>query len=366
MSGSRYDGKLGVSQQVIDELMKQFTGFPVPAGEFDPSRATPDVLRQYGLPPKPDADCQPLVRRAWDTAFGKRMRLQAYKFERGPVERTEYRLFENSMTDISFEGVNFETSTNWSGAYITANQDRQFLQVWGKWTIPDNLHLPPPYLRGPAGIPYVCANWIGLDGQRLYFDLSLPQMGTVSILQPNGTTIAQAWTQWWARGVPNSAPLPLGIAVAPGNRVFCVLTAWNPTTVNCVMVNLSAHPVTAIAVQAVAPTVTLPDGTNAQPTIAGATAEWIIERPRIPNPQPGQEPTPYNFPNYGHTEFDLCLAVEGDSVDIFSLFNGTAQELQGARRIRMFSVLSNPARTEFISMPRKLNDLSVRVKYGSF
>ena len=53
-------------------------------------------------------------------------------------------------------------------------------------------------------------------------------------------------------------------------------------------------------------------------------------------------------------------------MDIFSLFNGTAQELQGARRIRMFSVLANPARTEFISMPRKLNDSSVRVKYGSF
>jgi hypothetical protein len=66
-----------------------------------------------------------------------------------------------------------------------------------------------------------------------------------------------------------------------------------------------------------APTVTLPDGTKAKPDIAGATAEWIVERPAIP----GQK-TVYNFPDYGHTEFDHCVAVEGDGVDIFSLLGG--------------------------------------------
>jgi hypothetical protein len=70
--------------------------------------------------------------------------------------------------------TNFEASSNWSGAYITANRDKQFLQIWGIWTILPNLQLPPLPFQGPAGVDYVCSNWIGLDGQRLFFDCSLP------------------------------------------------------------------------------------------------------------------------------------------------------------------------------------------------
>ena len=86
-----------------------------------------------------------------------------------------------------------------------------------------------------------------------------------------------------------------------------------------------------------------------------------MERPRVV----GQTMI-YNFPDYGETEFDFCLAVESDDVDIFALFNGIPQQLQGARRIRMFQTLTDPARTAFISMPRKLNDTAIRVKYGGF
>ena len=53
-------------------------------------------------------------------------------------------------------------------------------------------------------------------------------------------------------------------------------------------------------------------------------------------------------------------------MDISSLSKGLTQELRGARRIRMFDLLVNPARTEFISMPRKQSDTAIRVKYGSF
>ena len=145
--------------------------------------------------------------------------------------------------------------------------------------------------------------------------------------------------------------------------MLSVLTASDAQTVIFVMVNLST--MTSMAVMGTAPTVTLPDGTNATPDIAGATAEWIVERPAIPGHPSGQPPV-YNFPDYGHTEFDLCVAVEGDGVDIFSLFGGLPQQLEGARRIRMFDVLFNPARTAFISMPRKLDDTTLLVRYGGF
>ena len=364
MDGKRAD-PADVPGGIIEDLEKRFSGFDVPGGLFNPSTASHDLLRKYGLPPKPDPNRQPLLRQAWDTGFGRPMQIQKFVFHRALVEDTPYRLFTDEVVDLSFGGSLSETSSNWSGAYITANQDRRFLQVWGTWTIPNNLQLPPVAQQGPSGLPYVCANWIGLDGQRLYFDSSLPQIGTASTLQADGTTTAQAWTQWWARGVANSAPVPMPLTVNPGNEVLCVLTAWNPQTVIGVMVNLSTN--TGMAVKGIAPTVkVLPDGTTVKPSIAGATAEWVLERPKIPNPPQGQPPTSCNFPDYGKTEFGLCLAVEGDSVDIFSLFNGVPQQLQGARRIRMYDVLRDPARTVFLSMPRKLTNTSVHVRYGSF
>jgi hypothetical protein len=344
---------------IIEDLQKRFRSFPVPDGSFDASAANPALLRKYGLPPRPDPNRQPFLRRIWDRGFGAPLTLQEFMFSRDLVLATRYRPQFRQAEQMPFAETRFETSSNWSGAYITANADRQFLQIWGAWTVPGNLKLPPVPFRGPAGIDYVCSNWIGLDGQRLYFDSSLPQIGTASTLLANGATDAQAWTQWWARNT-STAPLPLGLAVTPGDQVLSVLTASDPQTVICVMVNLST--MTGMAVEGTAPTVPLPDGSNATPDIAGATAEWIVERPAIP----GQPKTLYNFPDYGHTEFDLCMAVEGYGVDIFSLFGGLPQELQSARRIRMFTVLSSPARTAFISMPERRSDTAVRISYGGF
>nr|WP_294531108.1 G1 family glutamic endopeptidase [uncultured Rhodopila sp.] len=254
-----------------------------------------------------------------------------------------------------------ETSGNWSGAYITANEDRHFLQVWGSWKVPASLQLPPPLLQGPAGVPYICSNWIGLDGQRLYLDSSLPQVGTASTLLADGTTTAQAWTQWWARGDATTAPVPLGLAVNPGDDVLGVLTVQDPQTVIVVMVNLSGPLPVGIAVQGTSPNVTLPDGTNVTPDISGATAEWVLERPRVVG-----QTIAANFPDYGESGFELCIAAEGEPVDIFSLFGALTRVLRGERLIRMFDRLLNPERTQFISIPKKLDDTTIELRYGSF
>ncbi len=128
-----------VPVQVINDLEKRFTGFPVPGGRFDPATASPQLLRKYGLPPRPDTGCQKLLRQAWDRGFGGALRLQEFRFQLDLVEDTQYRLFTDQAVGVSFDGSRFETSSNWSGAYITANQDRRFVQIWATWTIPDNL-----------------------------------------------------------------------------------------------------------------------------------------------------------------------------------------------------------------------------------
>ena len=80
---------------------------------------------------------------------------------------------------MSASSTKFETSTNWSGAYVTSNRFKKFVQIWGFWRVPEHLDLPPlgKTVTRP-GLPYTCSNWIGLDGQRRYFNSSLPQMGT--------------------------------------------------------------------------------------------------------------------------------------------------------------------------------------------
>jgi hypothetical protein len=349
----------GIPIEVIEDLKERFKGFPVPQPPFSPATATPEQLTQYGLPPRPNPSTPALLRQVWDRGFGAPLTLREFELDARAVRETVYRPQTREAIALTGEETRFETSANWSGAYITANRGKQFLQIWGLWTIPGNLKLPPPPYRGPPGIDYICSNWIGLDGQRFYLDSSLPQIGTACQLQPDGTTTAQAWTQWWARYSNSNVPVPLNLAVAPGNLVLSVLTAMDPRTVILVMVNLTT--LEAKAVEATPPTVKLPDGNMATPEIAGATAEWIVERPAIPN-----EPVRDNFPDYGQTEFDFCVAVEGDSVNILSLFTGAPQVLQGERLIRMFDVLQNPQRTAFISMPRKLDNTSVRLRYGGF
>jgi len=253
---------------IIDDLQKRFRGFPVPSGWFDASLASPALLRRYGLPPRPDPDAQPFMRQVWNRGFGAPLTLKQFQLDRVPLEETRYQAYEIPLSE-----TRVEASSNWSGAYATANRNKQFLQIWGVWTVPAHLRFPPPPFQGPLGVKYKCATWIGLDGQRLYFNSSLPQIGTSSTLQANGSTTAEAWTQWWARGIANAKPQPLGLAVAPGNQVLAVMTGWDAQNVIFVMVNLTD--MTAMAVKGTAPTVKL-NGVYATPNIAGATAEWII------------------------------------------------------------------------------------------
>jgi hypothetical protein len=112
---------------------------------------------------------------------------------------------------------------------------------------------------------------------------------------------------------------------------------------------------------ATAPPVPMPDGSTIYPSIAGATAEWIVERPKVVHSDDR-----CNFPNYHASDFSYCFAIETETVNILALLGGIEQELRGERLIRMFDVLSGPQRTAFISMPSKTSDTSIHVEWGGF
>ena len=152
--GEPYEATGWVPQSVIKDIEARFRGFPVPGMTINPVTGTPDELRQFGLPPKPGSSAPPLLQRVWDQAFGRPLQFQKFNVEPNRIQATQFRLFEKAVAKASFEGFNYETSSNWSGAYVTANSDKRFLQVWGTWTIPGDLQLPPPGLQGPSDIPY--------------------------------------------------------------------------------------------------------------------------------------------------------------------------------------------------------------------
>ena len=342
---------------------QRFTAFGLPAnlanGLFDATKAGPEELSRFGLPPWPDARRQPLLRQAWNRAFSQPVRIEPFAPAPAPIG---FRTSVRRLNVLRVSQTRFEGSSNWSGAYITANRGRRLLQVWGLWRIPDGLTVPPPPFDGDLGKPYKVGTWIGLDGQRSYFDGSLPQVGTVSVLQPDGTRQAEAWVQWWAKDELSLQLQTLSLKVQPGQTVLCVLTVLGPQQVAALVVNLSTLPITAQPVSITPPLAKLPGGGGiAHPSVTGATAEWVVERPSDVDVDRFE-----NFPDYGHTQFEFCGAVEGKHPDLPSLLQGLAMGLEGARDIRMFQTLHDPARTQYISMPHKIDDSTLRVRYGGF
>lgn len=342
-----------------DDPARRIKGFPVPDGPFYPADATIDELLRYGLPPRPDAGTQPQLRRAWDRVFAQPLVLKPFTFDRGLFERVTYLIKPRIPNTAARLQSRTESSSNWSGAYITANRGRRFGQVWGTFNIPDNLKIPPPPLQGDPGKDHRAACWIGLDGQRRYFNSSLPQIGVTSILETGGGRRAEAWVQWYARGEQAVHQVTLPLAVSPGQTVACVLRVTAPQEVVCSITNLSSGAAT-MSVTFTPPLAALPGGGFAYPDVSGATAEWIVERSRAVN-----NPHLDNFPDYGQVRFDDCLAVEGDTPSSPPV-GGLTMTLKGARAIRMFDVLQGPARAQYISMPRKVEATTLRMRYGGF
>jgi hypothetical protein len=242
-----------------------------------------------------------------------------------------------------------------------------FAQVWGQWTVPTP-H-PPPGATVPEG--YQCSTWIGLDGQRRYRNSSLPQIGTrqAVTVAADGTQsyMTDAWVQWWDQYDKKSEPVPIhDFPVDHGNIISCVLTVLDEHHVLLNIVNQSTKPPTFTPIKADAPT---PAGSRLPLSISGATAEWIMERPAIPEPdtpdnscQPYTSDNLYLLPDYGSMDFVGCYAVEAFEGDV----SPVEQTLKTPRFIRMYEVRPNPQRTAYISMPMRIDDTSFRVAYGDF
>lgn len=352
-----------VSEPVLADIARRFAGFPVPDDPIRPRDLSPEELRRFGLPPKPSATAPAILKEAWGRAFGAELRLLRFTPEESSrlIRQAPFPITARRLRVFSAPASPVDTSGNWAGAYVTANRDRRFTQIWGAWSVPKDLTRPPPPRDGVPGLPSMCSHWIGLDGQRRYLDASLPQVGTASEMDVDGTELARSWVQWWARDAPANLPTWLPLPTAPGDDVVAVLTAVDPQNVEAVLVNLQSPVPVGMAIAIGAPTV-LVAGAEVTPAIAGVTAEWIVERPSIPGG--GRI---FNLPDYGASTFETCVAVECAAVDLQGLASGIPQLLHGARLIRMVEVEADPpTRVALLSLARRVGPSSVRVAYGGF
>ncbi len=320
----------------------------------------PRSPHSVNIPPEPDPDLYPDLHAAWSRMFKTEFVWVAPVF--API--VERLLRVPQVASLTLSNTRIEPSSNWCGPEIAAHGGEQFVQIYGEWTIP-TLALPPPPDRGSGAGPhrYKSTAWVALDGDRRYLNSSLPQVGTGHDLIDGAmgqTTDYYAWVQWWARDqVSLHYRRITSITIQPGLRVMGLVWAFNATEVFVYFRNFA--PLNQmVGFTEAAPQVQRTPTLTLTPTISGATAEWIVERPTVLQLDATQLEL---FPSYSPIEFCQCVA---GTAPASGLPTGQ-QTIATPRWKRMYQVPADgPPRTQIISMARRVSDTAFCAHYGGF
>jgi hypothetical protein len=191
--------------------------------------------------------------------------------------------------------------------------------VTGQWTVPNVS--PPSSAWTGTGFKdgtYMCAVWVGLDGDHGTTDVL--QAGTNSVVTVKGGQVTSrsyfAWIEWFGDTSTPESDFP----VNPGETIFCIVCA--PFG--------GAHGLAMFTNKTTGLAMNYPIDAPAGVTLSGNIAEWIVE-------DPGQSANKlYPFPNYGVTTFRHCSA--GSKNVSLKLGNACPIELVDASR----KVISEP------------------------
>nr|WP_255575159.1 G1 family glutamic endopeptidase [Caldovatus aquaticus] len=222
-------------------------------------------------------------------------------------------------------GTCLESSRNWSGARAVPVGGQRFRFVAGGWQAP---RLAPAAAPDAAGLDHRCSVWIGFGGHRLW-SRALPQLGTLHIAGAPDRHLP--FVQWWIRGNPRSGALILDRPrIGPGERVLCFLWLRSPWQAAIWLANANARtPPVAACLRSP------DDGVPA----AGASAQWIVERPRDPRTKAL------------HPLADFGTVVFGDAA---AGATGVPERPAGADRLhRMIAATGLPRRSRCIAAPRR-------------
>ncbi len=259
------------------------------------------------------------------------------------------------------------SSRNWSGAVLLPRRGDRFVQVFGRWEV--------PRARAGNGLgPFVCSTWVGLDGFRRWMN-SMPQMGTTQVKGDTGEPEPEyfAWLQWWLKDNGTQRPwVYQDVAIAPGNMVECAVTRLppdpaDPTSRDQVQFVLKVGGV-AQPVQVRAP----PGKEGRQIPARGASAQWILERPKALKPDPSghiKKDDLYPLPDFGSAatdDFAATLSREPLTGLVGSTPVGKLEPGLGFRTprlLRMAEKRTDPTRIAVIAKPARVSETVVRVTY---
>jgi len=329
------------TEDPLAEIEAATERFEVPEG-FDPLRDGQVDLTRFGLPPRPDRDAQRELFDFWEELFSAPVTFQRAEFELALPESLHGRGYGTGGS-----GTHHEASLNWSGAYILPSDGRMLTQVLGSWRVPTIL---APTGK-PTGALYGSSTWIGFDGQREYFDSTLPQIGTGQFLnlpgEPGSTT--KSWIQWWPRPA-----VTLDMLVVPGDLMLCWLIVVSQERVLFIIKNQSRGPLYWFIWRA--PIVSKPPRypMPARARVSGGTAEWVMERPAF-----GTPPVLFDLPDYSPVQFSSCLAVSS----AIPGWTGQLERLGSPRLIGMYAIDPLPHRAVTVSVARRSGVNSVGTSY---
>jgi hypothetical protein len=270
----------------------------------------------------------------------------------------------------------YQKTGNWCGALVAPDSGTQFVLMFGEWTVPE-LSEPPAALRLHKNqANYHCVTWIGFDGDRRYFNASLPQVGTEQVLTAEGTKCS-AWFQWWARDQVGLTAYNLkNVGIESGMTVMAMIWAYERNKVS-VAFRASAPKAgkgqqdKLLIFSVDAPQVFLSklEGQRGNPEVSGATAEWIMERPQTPELDNASF---LPFPQYAPVRFENCVVgsalISGDGPGAAQQSRQACSEklLVRPRLVRLFESVppdGSVERTRLLSITQRLDATTIEVRY---
>jgi hypothetical protein len=312
---------------------------PRPPAGFDPVGNAADLARlpEFGLPAVPDAAREPELHKLWRDMLAAplvfvedRSRPHVPNGGTPPAASPGPRL--SNLAIRRRESRRLVTSPNWSGFASFPSRGDRFTRVAASWQVPS---VGPGATEDQSMLDFRCSIWIGLDGKRRWAN-SMPQLGSEQ--SADGTT--RLWWQWWTPTSRRFQHYVEGIAVQPGDLLYCDLSMVTPDRARLHFVNRSRSLFTSVEVDGEAP-------------MRGSSAQWILERPAEPVVTPGTVEIGelYPMPNFGAAS-PLAFAARGTT------FDGTtrAYGLHNARATSNVTLRQNPSRSVIVARARRSRD----------
>jgi hypothetical protein len=319
----------------MDDYPQIVRTHPAPPADFDPHTAPNHVLRQHGLPDRPNPEREPLLHAAWKKTFAEPLTYVEAELEVDPY-MAELHASRSAGTNFSLDG--------WSGIQRDRDAPTDFASsavlVHASWVVPEVLKVDP------AGDKHLTvAFWIGIDGDPRIGELL--QAGIAAVVKPYpvigelshigaGEFVPMeiewyAWVEWFTGQFKDPPKRITNFPVVPGDTVTFTVSGEEPGFGMVTMANLTRHHISGMTLQA-------HPGLQTE----GESVEWIVEG------------TSADLPKFTPITFTDCLGKTKDGKVFHVLPGGIPLNMTGDHQ-------NNPLTQSYASSPT-----SVVVKWIAF